>query len=205
MPALACLHDVEFAIHGCASGVPHFRVQHLGKTTAIAIETLAILGQLIDFRSTLWARLWGRWHKSLLDEAWKKAQLIGFEDARWTCNPEGYFEQAVVRVQICEGFLSHITFADGYCADLDLAELPACNEMYRPLQDEAVFRQVEISEWGVLSWPNGADLCSGTLRAWCEAGKIISRSDVSAWEHFLEAFGLGPNSEARKPHHLPIL
>jgi len=35
--------------------------------------------------------------------------------------------------------------------------------MFEPLRDEAYFRQVGIDEFGVICWPNGADLAPDAL------------------------------------------
>ncbi len=50
-----------------------------------------------------------------------------------------------------------VEFDDGVKGTIDPSgEL--VGEVFEPLRDEAMFRQVTVDEYGAVSWPNGADL-----------------------------------------------
>ena len=54
------------------------------------------------------------------------------------------------------------SFDDGVAGTIDLSgELDG--EVFRPLRDEGVFRQVRIDEFGAVCWPNGPDLAPDAL------------------------------------------
>jgi len=66
------------------------------------------------------------------------------------------------------GYRLRLTFADGFVADVDLADkvTDAAGPVFAPLRDIAVFAQVRLDEeLGTIVWPNGADLAPETLRA----------------------------------------
>ena len=68
----------------------------------------------------------------------------------------------VNKVEALPGFRLAVEFEDGVSGVVDLsAEL--FGEMFEPLRDEAYFRQVGIDEFGVICWPNGADLAPDAL------------------------------------------
>jgi hypothetical protein len=55
-----------------------------------------------------------------------------------------------------------VEFEDGLSGVVDLSgEL--FGEMFEPLRDEAYFRRVGLDEFGVICWPNGADLAPDAL------------------------------------------
>ena len=53
--------------------------------------------------------------------------------------------------------------------------------MGEPLQEEQFFSQAFIDH-GVLTWPNGFDVCPDVLRFWCEEGRICTADETEA--HF---------------------
>jgi hypothetical protein len=68
----------------------------------------------------------------------------------------------VKSVEALPGFRLAIEFDDSLSGVVDLSgEL--FGEMFEPLRDEAYFRQVGIDEFGVICWPNGADLAPDAL------------------------------------------
>mgnify|MGYP001114178301 CR=1 FL=1 len=68
----------------------------------------------------------------------------------------------VKSVEPLSGFRLAVEFEDGVSGIVDLSgEL--FGEMFEPLRDEAYFRQVGIDEFGVVCWPNGADLAPDAL------------------------------------------
>ena len=68
----------------------------------------------------------------------------------------------VKNVEAVPGFRLAVEFEDGVSGVVDLSgEL--FGEVFEPLRDEAYFRQVGIDEYGVICWPNGADLAPDAL------------------------------------------
>jgi hypothetical protein len=58
----------------------------------------------------------------------------------------------------------HVEFDDGVAGTIDLSgELD--DEVFRPLRDEAVFRQVRVDEFGAVCWPNGPDLAPDAIHS----------------------------------------
>ena len=68
----------------------------------------------------------------------------------------------VKKVEALAGFRLAVEFEDGVSGIVDLSgEL--FGEMFEPLRDEAYFRRVGLDEFGVICWPNGADLAPDAL------------------------------------------
>ena len=58
----------------------------------------------------------------------------------------------------------HVEFDDGVAGTIDLSgELDG--EVFQPLRDEAVFRQVAFDEFGAVCWPNGPDLAPDAMHS----------------------------------------
>jgi len=75
--------------------------------------------------------------------------------------------------EILSKFTIRVCFDDGTEQIIDLAPLLA-GELYGPLRDERLFRQVRIdSEAGTLVWPNGADFDPATLHDWPSQGPAM--------------------------------
>ncbi|MSU48875.1 MAG: DUF2442 domain-containing protein [Opitutus sp.] len=72
-------------------------------------------------------------------------------------------------------------YEDGLTAELDFsAYLNARNgPMIDPLGEEKFFAQAFIDH-GVLTWPNGYDVCPDVLHTWCEAGRILSPDETTS-------------------------
>ena len=70
-------------------------------------------------------------------------------------------------------------YDDGLVAELDFASyvIARSGPMIEPLGDPKYFAQAFIDH-GVLTWPHGFDVCPDILRAWCEAGRILSREET---------------------------
>ncbi|MBI5491151.1 MAG: DUF2442 domain-containing protein [Deltaproteobacteria bacterium] len=75
----------------------------------------------------------------------------------------------VVKVEPRAGFRLHVRFADGVEGEVDLSGR-LFGPMFEPLRNGDFFRQVAIDEFGVVCWPNGADLAPDALHARLEAG-----------------------------------
>ncbi|MBV8844990.1 MAG: DUF2442 domain-containing protein [Bryobacterales bacterium] len=63
----------------------------------------------------------------------------------------------VQRVQPEMGYKLLIEFEDGVSGTLDLSK-ELYGPVFEPLRDPLLFAQVSIDEYGVICWPNGADL-----------------------------------------------
>lgn len=62
----------------------------------------------------------------------------------------------VVKVAPPPKYRLRVEFDDGVSGTIDLpGELDG--EVFQPLRDEAVFRQVAVDEFGAVYWPNGPD------------------------------------------------
>ena len=74
-------------------------------------------------------------------------------------------------------------YEDGLVAELDFNRHveDLCGPIAEPLADESFFCQAFIDH-GVVTWPNGFDICPDVLRFWCEKGHICEEEETSA--HF---------------------
>ncbi len=68
----------------------------------------------------------------------------------------------VVSVEALSGYRLHVAFADGLQGEIDLSDR-LFGPVFEPLKDLDLFRQVSIDEFGVVCWPNGADLAPDAL------------------------------------------
>lgn len=70
----------------------------------------------------------------------------------------------VVKVAPLPKYRLHVEFDDGVSGTIDLSgELDG--EVFQPLRDEAVFRQVTVDEFGAVCWPNGPDLAPDAMHS----------------------------------------
>jgi hypothetical protein len=68
----------------------------------------------------------------------------------------------IVRVTPLPKYRLRVEFDDGVSGLIDLTgELTG--EMFEPLRDEALFRQVAIDDYGAVCWPNGPDLAPDAM------------------------------------------
>jgi hypothetical protein len=72
--------------------------------------------------------------------------------------------QKVVKVEALDGYRLSIYFDDGVAGTVDLSAR-LFGPVFEPLKDPAYFRRVAIDEFGVVCWPNGADLAPDALHA----------------------------------------
>jgi hypothetical protein len=103
---------------------------------------------------------------------------------------KNYYEQQVAAVQSLGGYRLRVTFDDGFAAEIDLSPLVGRGPIYEPLRDVEFFQRVKVSaEWGVLEWAEDLELSPGSLRAWCEAGRVMNHDETDAWieQHTLPA------------------
>jgi hypothetical protein len=70
----------------------------------------------------------------------------------------------VIKVVALPQYRLRVEFDDGVVGTIDLSgELDG--EVFRPLRDEAIFRQVMIDEFGAVCWPSGPDLASDAMHS----------------------------------------
>ena len=67
-----------------------------------------------------------------------------------------------VSVKPLPGYHLHVVFADGVEGEVDLSDR-LFGPVFEPLKDPAMFAQAGIDEFGVVCWPNGADLAPDAL------------------------------------------
>ena len=63
----------------------------------------------------------------------------------------------VTQVKPWSGYRIEVAFEDGLVGTVDLSS-ELYGPMFEPLRDPELFNQVRIDEFGVICWPNGADL-----------------------------------------------
>jgi hypothetical protein len=63
----------------------------------------------------------------------------------------------VTQVKPGSGYRIEVAFENGLAGTIDLS-LELYGPMFEPLRDPELFNQVRIDEFGVICWPNGADL-----------------------------------------------
>lgn len=73
-----------------------------------------------------------------------------------------------------------VVFADGFTATLDLSPLLDDGPIIAPLKNSEFFAQVKV-ERGALVWSDEVDHSPGSLRAWSEAGRVLSRDETDEW------------------------
>ena len=91
-----------------------------------------------------------------------------------------YLLEKVALLQPQGGCRVHVQFADGFTGTVDLTGLLDAGPIFEPLRDPAFFAGVRL-ERGVPVWSDALDLSPGTLRAWCEAGRLLSDEETDAW------------------------
>ena len=77
-----------------------------------------------------------------------------------------------------------VAFADGFAAETDLQGLPTFRRgpLVQALRNEVYFRRVTVdTECGVVTWPNGYDICADVLRLYCELGRVCSESELAEY------------------------
>ena len=70
----------------------------------------------------------------------------------------------VVKIAPLSQYRLLVEFGDGVAGTIELSgELDG--EVFQPLRDEAVFRQVTVDEFGAVCWPNGPDLAPDAMHS----------------------------------------
>ena len=68
----------------------------------------------------------------------------------------------VIRVKPLPAYRLLVEFADGVKGEVDLSQR-LFGPVFEPLKDPKFFAQAGIDEFGVICWPNGADLAPDAL------------------------------------------
>ena len=68
----------------------------------------------------------------------------------------------VVAIRVLPDFVIEAVFDDGIKGVVNLKDR-LDGPMFEPLRDPALFAQARIDEFGVICWPNGADLAPDAL------------------------------------------
>ena len=77
-----------------------------------------------------------------------------------------------------------VVFRDGYIGEVDLWPIfeKPLGPMTEPFRDPEFFQRVAVdTEMGVVTWPNGYDICSDVLRYYCELGRVATRLELDAY------------------------
>ena len=76
-----------------------------------------------------------------------------------------------------------VVYSDGLSATLDFSEYLShrSGPLVEQLRTASLFASVCVDH-GVLTWPNGYDICPDVLRFWCERGAVCSREETDS--HF---------------------
>lgn len=86
----------------------------------------------------------------------------------------------VVKVEVVSPYTLQVEFDDRSVQVIDFKPVLA-GELYGPLRDDKLFRQVEIDpEVHTLVWPNGADFDPATLHDWPQHMGAMQRM-VQRW------------------------
>ncbi len=68
----------------------------------------------------------------------------------------------VIRVKPLPAYRLFVEFADGVKGEVDLSDR-LFGPVFEPLKDPEFFSQAGIDQFGVVCWPNGADLAPDAL------------------------------------------
>ncbi len=68
----------------------------------------------------------------------------------------------VANVSPLAGSRLWVEFADGLSGEIDLSD-ELWGPVFEPLRDKELFAQAGVDEYGVICWPNGADLAPDAL------------------------------------------
>jgi len=91
-----------------------------------------------------------------------------------------YFTEKLTKMEPAPGYRVRVQFEDGFKAELDLSPLLDEGPIFAPLRDPAFFGAVQLDR-GVPVWSDDVDLSPGSLRAWAEAGRVLSVEETDEW------------------------
>jgi hypothetical protein len=79
--------------------------------------------------------------------------------------------EKVTKVKILDGYRLEIFFEDGVHGVVSLSDR-LFGPVFEPLKNVDLFAQVRIDEFGVVTWPNGADLAPDALYETFQTSKV---------------------------------
>ena len=84
-----------------------------------------------------------------------------------------------------------VVYSDGLSATLDFSEylLHRSGPLVEQLRTASSFSSVCVDH-GVLTWPNGYDICPDVLRFWCERGVVCSQEEPDSHFESLRSFNV---------------
>ena len=91
-----------------------------------------------------------------------------------------YLTEKLTKMEVAPEYRVRVEFEDGFRAELDLSPLLDEGPLFAPLRDPAFFGSVKIRR-GVPVWSDDVDLSPGALRAWAEAGRVLSVKETDEW------------------------
>ena len=68
----------------------------------------------------------------------------------------------VIRLEVLSDYRLFVEFSDGVCGEIDLAGR-LIGPVFEPLRDPEYFALAGLDDFGVICWPNGADLAPDAL------------------------------------------
>ena len=91
-----------------------------------------------------------------------------------------YLLEKISAIEPLGGYRVQVAFPDGFAASVDLAPLLSEGPIFDPWRDPKFFAAVRVDH-GVPVWSDELDLSPGSLRAWCEAGRVLSHDETDDW------------------------
>ena len=84
-----------------------------------------------------------------------------------------------------------VVYSDGLSAALDFSEYLShrSGPLVEQLRTASFFSSVCVDH-GVLTWPNGYDICPDVLRFWCERGVVCSQEETDSHFESLRSFNV---------------
>jgi len=70
----------------------------------------------------------------------------------------------VISVEAKKNYVLSLTFSDGLQGEISIKNR-LFGEMFEPLKEYQYFAQVKVDEYGVVCWPNEADLATDVLHS----------------------------------------
>ncbi len=70
--------------------------------------------------------------------------------------------EKVSQVKVLDSYRLEVVFNDGVKGIVSLSDR-LFGPVFEPLKDPAFFSQAKVDEFGVITWPNGADLAPDAL------------------------------------------
>ncbi|MBI5816136.1 MAG: DUF2442 domain-containing protein [Nitrospinae bacterium] len=79
----------------------------------------------------------------------------------------------VIKVSVLSGYRLYVEFEDGVKGVISL-DNDLFGPVFEPLKDPQYFAKAAIDEFGVICWPNGADLAPDAIYDDLKSGKSVA-------------------------------